>query len=123
MAAHNDFGASAEARAARLLESRGWTVEHRNWRWRRKEIDLVVRNGELVAFVEVRARRTTQWGHPLETIGARKRRDIQAAAAAWIARHGRRRDRYRFDAVTVLDEHGDCGPSARLEHVEDAWRC
>lgn len=123
MARHNDFGTAAESCAARLLESRGWRILHRNWRWRHKEIDLVVRRGDLVAFVEVRARRTARYGHPLQTIGARKRREIEAAAAVWIARHGRPGERYRFDAIAVLDETGTGAADARLDHVEDAWRC
>jgi putative endonuclease len=123
MAGHNDFGAAAETCAARLLESRGWRILHRNWRWRHKEIDLVARRGDLVAFVEVRARRTARYGHPLETIGPRKRREIEAAAAVWIARHGRPGERYRFDAIAVLDETGMGAADARLDHVEDAWRC
>jgi putative endonuclease len=115
MAAHNDVGRAAEDHAAALLAARGWAVLHRNWRWHRKEIDIVARKGSVIAFVEVRARRTTAHGHPLETIGWRKRRDLELAAAAWIARHGPRHAEYRFDVITLLTG----GPP---DHVEDAWR-
>jgi putative endonuclease len=115
MAAHNDFGRAAEQAAAHLLADRGWAVLHRNWRFRHKEIDLIVRRGRIVAFVEVRARRSTRFGHPLETIGWRKRLDLQAAAQAWISSHGRPGDVYRFDTVVLAAG----GPA---EHLEDAWR-
>jgi putative endonuclease len=115
MAAHNDFGRAAEDAAADLLRSAGWTILDRNWRFHRREVDLIARRGSTVAFVEVRARRTARFGHPLETIGWRKRLDLEAAAMAWLARHGRPRDVYRFDAVVVV-----AGRPA--EHVEDAWR-
>jgi putative endonuclease len=93
-------------------------VEARNYRHGRKEIDLVVRRGDLVAFVEVKSRRSGSCGHPLEAITARKRAEIEEVAAAWIAAFGEPRDSYRFDAVAVrLD-----GASPDLDHVEDAWR-
>jgi putative endonuclease len=123
MAAHNAFGIAAEQVAADLLERDGWKILHRNWRWRHKEIDLVVRRGELVAFVEVRARRDPRHGHPLETIGQRKRREIEAAARVWIARHGLPGDRYRLDAMSILDPSGTgAGPDLVAEHVEGAWQ-
>ena len=40
-----------ETLAARHLEEEGWTIVERNVRWRRKEVDLVVRRGSVVAFV------------------------------------------------------------------------
>lgn len=121
MAAHLDFGQSAEHAAAALLERSGWTILARNWRFQHKEIDLVARRGEIVAFVEVRARASSLHGHPLETIGWRKRRRLQAAAQAWVARHGVPGDVYRFDVVTLLTEGRD-GTAAVAEHLEDAWR-
>jgi putative endonuclease len=122
MALHNDFGRAAEDLAARYLEDRGWTVLHRNWRFRHKEIDLVVRKGGVVAFVEVRARRSATYGHPLATVGWRKRREVAAAARAWLVRQGCPLDTCRFDVVAVLDPAGRAGPGARVEHIPDAWR-
>jgi putative endonuclease len=122
MAAHNDFGAAAEQLAAELLQRGGWQVVHRNWRFGRKELDLVIRREDVVAFVEVRARRPGHFGHPLETVSARKRRDLEAAARAWIAHHGRRRDIYRFDVITFLTARGRPPAAAEASHLEDAWR-
>jgi putative endonuclease len=120
MAQHNDFGRDAEALAASLLEQKGWRIESRNWRWRHKEIDLIARRNDIVAFVEVRARRSRLRGHPLETITWTKRRDLQQAAQSWIGRSGRPGDCYRFDAVWILAEGADLS-QARIEHVEGAW--
>ncbi|MEX1183878.1 MAG: YraN family protein [Gemmatimonadota bacterium] len=124
MATHNLFGASAESLAATFLEARGWSLLHRNWRWRSREIDIVARRGRLVAFVEVRARRSADRGHPFETIGRRKRRDLEIAARAWIAIHGAAADEYRFDAIAVLDGTGTgtASAGALVEYLADAWR-
>jgi putative endonuclease len=91
----------------------------RNFRLGRKEIDLVARRGEVVAFVEVKTRSGHGYGHPLEAIGWKKRREIGQVAAAWIDRFGRDGDVYRFDAVSVLMP---AGREPEVDHVEDAWR-
>jgi putative endonuclease len=118
MASHNDFGRAAEAAAAALLERNGWTILERNWRAGRREIDIVARRGGTVAFVEVKARSSDRWGHPLESIDWRKRRDLAVAARAWIAAHPAARCDYRFDAVHVLRRAS--GPAA-ITHIENAW--
>ena len=113
------LGDRGEAVAARLLERTGWTILDRNFRMGRKEIDLVARRGEVVAFVEVKTRTGPGFGHPLEAITWRKRREIQQVAAAWIDRHAPLPVTYRFDAVSVLLRAGGL---PEVEHVQDAWR-
>lgn len=94
-------------------------ILERNFRFGHKEIDLVARRGDIVAFVEVKTRNGLNFGHPLEAITRAKREEIRRVASAWIARHGCRSDLYRFDAVSVIYEGGTL---PRLEHLEDAWR-
>ena len=113
------LGDRGEQIAAEHLARTGWTVLHRNFRLGHKEIDLVARRGEVVAFVEVKTRAGRGYGHPLEAITGKKRREIYAVAGAWIERFGAEGDTYRFDAVAVLVLGGD---EPIVEHVEDAWR-
>lgn len=111
-------GRRGEGMVAAHLERQGWRVLERNWRFHHKELDLVVERGGVVAFVEVKTRTAGGWGHPLESITARKRRDLAIAARGWIAEHGRLHHTFRFDAAVVIT-----GPAGTLvEHVEDAWR-
>ncbi|HEX8209470.1 MAG TPA: YraN family protein [Longimicrobium sp.] len=112
------LGDRGEEIAALHLARAGWTVTHRNFRLGHKEIDLVARRGEVVAFVEVKTRAGLGYGHPLESITAKKRREIAQVAGAWIERFGADGDVYRFDAVAVLVR----GSEPEVEHVEDAWR-
>ena len=112
-------GRVAEDLACQALAGGGWTILHRNFRDGPREIDIIARRGDTVAFVEVKARSDDRHHHPLDAIGHAKRRDLARAARQWIRRHGRPRDIYRFDAVTVLaplSEH------PRIDHVPDAWR-
>jgi putative endonuclease len=73
------LGDRGEALAARFLERAGWTILVRNFRMGHKEIDLVARRGEVVAFVEVKTRAGTGFGHPLEAITWKKRLDSVVA--------------------------------------------
>lgn len=118
MARSHELGRRGEKLAESYLRQCGWRILDRNWRFHHKEIDLVARRGRVVAFVEVKARRTGGLGHPLETITAAKRRELVIAARGWIALRGRPGESYRFDAVAVVEgRSGTC-----VEHMEGAWQ-
>jgi putative endonuclease len=115
----HDVGRVYEDRVATYLSERGWRILGRNVRFGRREIDLVVRRADVVAFVEVKGRGGPGFGHPLEAITWKKRREIAAVALWWIQRFGEPGLCYRFDAVAV--EPAKDGKLA-VQHVEDAWR-
>ena len=107
-------GLAGEGQAIRYLLSRGWSLEAHRFRMGHTEIDLIVRRGHLVAFVEVKTRRGGAFGTPFEAVTGAKRREIVKAARAWVDRHGRPSDIYRFDCIGVAD--------GKLDHLEDAFR-
>ena len=112
------LGVSGEREAMQDLTSRGWRIEAHRFRTGRHDIDLIIRKGTLVAFVEVKTRSSGEFGSGVESVGWKKRKAVAWAAAVWVARHGEAGDRYRFDVVTVRP--GSAGP--RVDHLEDAWR-
>lgn len=116
-----DLGPLGEELASRYLSRHGYTILARNYRFGHREIDLIARLDDVVAFVEVKARAGVGYGHPLAAITALKRREVERVAHRWILRHGRPGTQYRFDAVAVLLEGGR-GAKPRIEHVPDAWR-
>lgn len=114
------LGRWGEERAARFLEERGWTVLERNYRFGRREVDLVVRAGGLLAFVEVKTRAGRGYGPPQEAITALKRREIESVARHFLARHGLQDAEVRFDAVAITVLRRE--ERVEIEHLEDAWR-
>jgi putative endonuclease len=118
MATSHRFGRGAEERVAEHLMASGWRILDRNWRFHHKELDIVAERAGLVAFVEVKARSSPGWGHPLESITASKRRDLALAARGWIALRGSPGQSYRFDAAVVLGGAG----AGRVDYYPDAWR-
>lgn len=113
------IGVRGERLALAYLTACGWAIEAHRFRLGRHDIDLIVRRGGLVAFVEVKTRRSASCGSGLEAVTRLKRRSLQRVAAFWALRHGRTGDQYRFDILSV-EEGGAGGP--RIAHVEDAWR-
>jgi putative endonuclease len=110
---------AAERESAEYLTACGWDVLAHRFRVGRWEVDLVVRRGSVVAFVEVKARRGRAFGAPEEAVTWSKRREIVRVAKAWQDRFGRAGDEFRFDVIGVsLERHG----VARMRHIEDAFR-
>ena len=93
-------GARAEALAAAYLVRQGLAIVARNFRTRAGEIDLVARDGRVLVFVEVRLRRSANFGGAVESITATKRARLVAAANAYLARLGREPP-CRFDAILM----------------------
>ena len=116
-AATQALGELGERIAERWLRARGWRVVQRRFRTGHRDIDLVVEQDGVVAFVEVKARRGEQFGGPVGAVDWRKRRELGRSARVWIDRHGRAREAYRFDIVGVLV----AGERVRVHHVENAF--
>ena len=107
-------GLAGEQQAIQYLLSRGWHIVAHRFRVGHTEIDLIVQQGSLVAFVEVKARRGDAFGSPFEAVTGAKRRELVKAARVWVDRYGRPSDVYRFDCIALTD--------GKLEHLADAFR-
>jgi putative endonuclease len=108
-------GRWAEDAACRHLQGLGFRLEARNVRLAGGEVDLVLREGETLVFVEVKARAAR--GTAAEAVSADKRRRLARAAALWAARKGLPRGGLRFDVVTVEGR----GPDCSIRHVRAAF--
>jgi putative endonuclease len=118
-APHLEAGRAAEAAAASALERQGFRILRRNFRARGGELDIVARDGEVLAIVEVRYRAGGRYGGGADSVTAAKRRRIALAARVLLAREpALARLPARFDVVEVS------GPAAALECrlIRDAFR-
>lgn len=100
-----ELGRWGEDEAARHFRRRGARVLARNWRHGRDELDLVALEGEVLVFVEVKARRSDEPGAGWFAVDARKRRALARAARGWLREVGGA-PHVRFDVVEVLICHG-----------------
>ena len=112
---HNGaLGAYGERVAARHLAEEGLVLLDRNWRCEAGEIDLVLRDGDVLVFCEVKTRTSTAYGHPLEAVDGIKTERLVRLADRWIEEHGVVAPTVRFDMVGVLRP---LRGAAEVEHV------
>ena len=97
-----DLGGLGERIAATYLTDAGLRVLDRNWRCRDGELDIVARDGDALVFCEVKTRRATGFGHPVEAVTRAKQRRLRTLAQRWLAAHEEHAPDLRFDVVGVL---------------------
>jgi putative endonuclease len=98
----SETGAYGERVAEAFLRRNGYRILYRNYRTTRGEIDLVCRHKDMLVFVEVRSRAGTDFGRPVETIGADKRDSLRHAAQRYLELLDFPDIHYRFDAVEII---------------------
>ncbi|MFF0455551.1 YraN family protein [Nocardia africana] len=117
--AHNlALGAHGEELAAQFLQGAGMRIVERNWRCRYGELDLIVREADTTAFVEVKTRSGLGFGTPAESVTFAKQQRIRRLALLWLAEQSGPWRRVRFDVVSVLLLPGR---DPRIEHVRAAF--
>jgi putative endonuclease len=114
---HNP-GRRGEDVAHRYLRRRGCTVVARNYRPRSGpgEIDLVVRHGDRLVFVEVKTRSSAEFGTPDRAVDADKREALERAARDYARRANVGWEKTRFDIVSVVLER-----PIQVEWLQDAF--
>jgi putative endonuclease len=104
-------GEVAERRARRHYRLRGYRVLGTNVRAGRNELDLIVRRGRRIVFVEVKEKTGAAYGHPLEMVDAVKRERVRRAASSWLASYPESsRLVVAFEAVAVQGRRLVCVP-------------
>ncbi len=111
-----DIGRRAEGVAAGYLRARGYRIWKCNWRWGKKELDLVTLYRHELVIVEVKARVGNNVNLPSEVVDQRKQRNIVLATDAFIRLYDCRRPT-RFDVIAVIYN----ADGVLIEHVENAF--
>ncbi len=103
----HQLGQAGEREAARYLKRRRWRILYRNYRAKGGgEVDLVCRDvaARALVFVEVKTRRTLEWGDPSSAVDESKQRLIIRGALEWLRLLGFPDISFRFDVVEVVGE-------------------
>jgi putative endonuclease len=114
------LGALAEKLAADHLQRKGFKILARNYRCRYGEIDVIAIDGKTLVFIEVRAKGSTGFGTPQESITRQKRLKIREVARYYLTNEVRKGSFCRFDVIAVQFEAG--GRKVKeMEHIENAF--
>jgi putative endonuclease len=100
------LGRRAEVRAAEELGRLGYRILASNYRWRFGEIDFVCEECGAIVFVEVRCKRTDEYGTPAESITCTKQEKLLNTALHYLDEHGICDHNCRFDVVEVVEQDG-----------------
>lgn len=114
MRAKDRLGQRGERLAEEYLRMSGAAILDRNWRCRDGELDIVAADSGTLVAVEVKARRSWDYGHPFEAVDAAKLGRLVRLLAAWAEGHGVRAGSRRVDVIAVT---GPAGTKAQIEHL------
>ena len=115
-AKHLETGKQGELEAAQFLVSKGYEIIAKNYRQSHAEIDLIVKKGIFLVFVEVKTRTNLQYGMPEQAVSSHKVNLITRAANHYIFDTDWQ-GQIRFDIVSVI--FGKNG--TEIAHFEDAF--
>lgn len=109
-------GIWAENLACEFLESKGYILEARNFRYKRAEIDIIAWDEKILVFVEVKYRSYDHFGSPETAVNEAKQNLILDAAAAYAEKINHDWA-LRFDILAITGIPGDL----QIEHIPDAF--
>ena len=116
----NALGRFGEDHAACWLRESGCTVLERGWRFGHGEIDLIILDGEDLAFVEVKTRSNLACGLPREYVTAAKQERIRKTAAFYLMEKGLDCP-VRFDVAEVYTDGAHSPAATHIEYIEHAF--
>ncbi len=108
------FGATGEEEAKKYLLDKGYVWKESNFRTRGGEIDLIMEDGKVLVFVEVKHRMSHEFGEPEEAITPTKMKHMTRTALLYLKAKGLYEKAMRFDVVTI--------DGAGIRHYVDAFQ-
>ena len=113
-----DIGILGEKLARDFLEKRGYQILQTNYRCPEGEIDIVAGHKDFLVFIEVRTKKSLEFGTPEESITPAKMEKLRAVAARYRQTHDNLPDSWRIDVVAIELDHRD--RISRIEIIENA---
>jgi putative endonuclease len=117
MAAHITLGRQGEEIAREHLLDEGYSILHRNWRYKKAEVDLIAMDGDTLVFIEVKTRSYVYLGEPEDSVNFRKQDLLISAASAYMHLH-EHEWAYRFDVISLVKESDQ---RYHIKHLIDAF--
>ena len=111
-------GRLGEDAAVSFLAAQQYVILDRNWRCRTGEIDVVAKEGNVLVFVEVKARSTLRFGHPYEAVTPTKLARLRALSVMWRDAHPLTTGITRIDVISVVMPRARAGVGAEPPQIE-----
>ena len=119
MAINKEIGNFGEDAAAKFLEDKGYRIIKKNFYCRGGEIDKIATDGDATVFVEVKTRKSADFGRAAEFVNWHKQQKVIKTALYYV---GESSTPMRFDVVEVYyKDAGDTRQITKIEHIENAF--
>ncbi len=116
MAIHNELGEKGEEIALNFLLKKKYIIKEQNWRYNKKEIDIIALKNDILIVVEVKTRSSDEFEKPQDAVTKKKQRFIIQATNAYIEKHGLYNE-VQFDIISIIIRDN----KQVIEHIEDAF--
>ena len=121
MGRSNLLGAWGEALAAEYLRKKKYQIVACGYRCRFGEIDLIVKNKKILAFVEVKLRKSDRFASAMEYVDRRKQDRLRMTASLYLSQN-ETDFQPRFDVIEIYAPNGMDTPNPEIIHLEDAFQ-
>ena len=110
-------GTIGEQQALEYLVKKGYKLIDKNWHYSKNaEIDLIMSDGKTLVFVEVKARKNLDYGHPFEAITQTKMQNIRLAVQGYLSTHENLKFKsFRIDGIAIIQN------PFSIEHLENIY--
>jgi len=111
------FGEKSESIAVSYLKKQGYKIIEQNYRTKLGEIDIIAREKDTIAFIEVKSRKSKNFGSPKWAVTPKKQRKISMVALWYLKTTMQSNVKARFDVVSIISSQDN--PS--IEIVKNAF--
>lgn len=116
MARHNELGKKGEQLAVNHLIKNGYEIVERNYRFDKAEVDIIAKQKDILAIVEVKTRSSTDFGNPQDFVKPKQIQRLVKAVDEYVTINNLDVE-VRFDIVAIVMN----GKQYDIEHFEDAF--
>lgn len=116
MAQHNELGKKGEQMAVDFLLGKGYNIIARNYRFDKAEVDIIARQQDILAIIEVKARSTADFGDPQDFVKPKQIKNLVKAVDEYVTVNNLDVE-VRFDIIAITKKEKDYS----IEHLENAF--
>jgi putative endonuclease len=116
VAQHNELGKKGEQLAVDYLQTQGYTIVERNYRFEKAEVDIIAKKQDILAIIEVKTRSTKDFGNPEDFVKPKQIQRLVKAVNEYVTVNDLDVE-VRFDIIGIVKT----GKDFDVEHIEDAF--
>jgi putative endonuclease len=116
MAQHNELGKKGEQMAVDFLLENGYDIVARNYRFDKAEVDIIAKQKDTLAIIEVKARSTSDFGDPQDFVKPKQIKNLVKAVDEYVTINDLDVE-VRFDIIAITK----AGKNYKIEHLENAF--